>query len=69
MFIDFGREIHEMVVIRNRPMLTCLEACIELLENREHEPAVRKILGYARDAVQREREFASPDFLNAHEED
>ena len=30
--INFGQEIHSLVVSRNRPMLTALEMCIEQFE-------------------------------------
>jgi len=68
MFIDIGREVHELIVIRNRPMLTCLEACIGQLESREQEPAVNLLLRHARAAVQRERAFHNPAFLNHQRE-
>ena len=68
MFIEVGREIHELVVIRNRPMLTCLEACIAELEGRNHEPAINLLLRHARAAVQRERAFHDPAFLNRQPE-
>jgi hypothetical protein len=62
---NLGSEIHEMIVIRNRPMLTCLEACIEQLESREQEPAINLLLRYARAAVQREHAFHKPDFIKS----
>ena len=68
MFIDMGREIHELVVLRNRPMLTSLEACIEQLAARQHEPAVNLLLRHARAACQRERAFHDPAFLNRQTE-
>jgi BMFP domain-containing protein YqiC len=63
--INIGREIHELIVIRNRPMLTCLEACIEQLESREQEPDINLLLRYARAAVERERAFHKPDFIKS----
>jgi hypothetical protein len=68
MLIDIGREVHELIVIRNRPMLTCLEACIAQLESREQEPDVNLLLRYARAAVQREHAFHNPAFLNHQQE-
>lgn len=68
MFIDIGKEVHELIVIRNRPLLTALEACVEQLQARRHEPEVNLLLRLAGAACARERAFHNPAFLNRQTE-